>query len=83
MWDIERRCEDCCADNGRPTQVAFLLGIDRAKFHRKVVPGDQIVVEAEKLSCEGDTCTVKAVAKIDNAIAAEAELIFALVNNPQ
>ena len=77
-------CSDAAgADNGRPTRVAFLLGIDRAKFHRNVVPGDQIVVEAEMLSCEKDTCTVKAAAKIDHAIAAEAELIFALVNNPQ
>ena len=77
-------CNDAAgADSGRPTQVVFLLGIDRAKFLRNVVPGDQIVVEAEKLSCEKDTCTVKAVAKIDHAVAAEAELIFALVKNPQ
>jgi len=69
--------------NGRPAQIAFLLGVDEARFHRNVVPGDQIVVEAEVVSCDENACAVRAVAKIDRAIAAEAQLLFALVSAPQ
>ena len=64
-------------------QLAFLLGIDRAKFHRNIVPGDQIVVEAEMLHFHHNACKIKAVARIDGAIAAEAEMLFGLMAAPQ
>jgi len=60
-------------------QHAFLLGIDRAKFSRNVVPGDQIVVEAEMLDYKPNACKVKATAKIDDEITADAELLFGLI----
>jgi 3-hydroxyacyl-[acyl-carrier-protein] dehydratase len=70
-------------ENGGPTQVAFLVGIDRARLHRSVVPGDQIVVEAELVESRDSACKVKALAKIDGVVAAEAEMLFGLMNNPQ
>jgi beta-hydroxyacyl-ACP dehydratase FabZ len=66
------------ARTGSPTQMAFLMGIDKAKFHRDVVPGDQILVEADMLEFRENTCRVRAVARIDNVLAAEAELVFGL-----
>lgn len=74
-------CSDAAAEQkNSPAQMAFLLGIDRAKFRRNVVPGDQIVVEADLLRVKENTVKVKAVARIDNAIAAEAELLFGLMD---
>lgn len=71
------------AKNGTPSQVAFLLGIDNARFHRNVVPGDQILVDAEMLEERQNACKIKATAKIDDVVAAEAELLFGITNNPQ
>lgn len=66
------------AEQGSSDQRAFLLGIDRARFRRNVVPGDQIVVEAELMYFRSNTCKIKAVANIDQSVAAEAELLFGL-----
>ncbi len=63
-----------------PNRVAYLVGVDRAKFHRNVVPGDQIVVEAEMVKLNQKTCKVRAVAKIDGVDAAEADLVFGLMD---
>jgi len=73
---------DAEAENDCPRQFAFLLGVDRAKLRRSVVPGDQIVVEAEVLHYRRNACKVKAVAKVDGAVAAEAEMLFGLMTAP-
>ena len=66
-----------------PSKVAFFLGIDKAKFRRTVVPGDQLVVEAEMIHSRKNACKVKAVAKIEGVIAAEAEMLFGLMDTDQ
>jgi UDP-3-O-[3-hydroxymyristoyl] N-acetylglucosamine deacetylase/3-hydroxyacyl-[acyl-carrier-protein] dehydratase len=71
------------AEEDSPRQFAFLLGVDRAKLRRSVVPGDQIVVEAEVLHYRHNACKVKAVARVDGAVAAEAEMLFGLMTAPQ
>ncbi len=71
------------AENGSPNRVAFLVGVDRAKFHRDVVPGDQIVVEAEMVKFNHKSCKVRAVAKIDGIDVAEADLVFGLTDGQQ
>lgn len=57
-------------------QQAYLKGIERAKFQKNVVPGDQIVVDVEMLQVHSDGCRVKAVARIDGQVAAEAEMVY-------
>ena len=57
---------------------AFFLGIDNAKFRRTVVPGDQIVIESTMKRLRRNACRVKAVARVDDEIVAEAEMTFAL-----
>jgi len=59
-------------------KIPFFTGIDRARFRRTVVPGDQLVMEMEVLRQKGDVGRVKGVAKVDGQIAAEAELMFIL-----
>jgi UDP-3-O-[3-hydroxymyristoyl] N-acetylglucosamine deacetylase/3-hydroxyacyl-[acyl-carrier-protein] dehydratase len=65
---------------GDPAKVAFFMGIDRARFRRTVVPGDQLFVEAEMVHLRRNACRVRAVAKIDGAIAAEADMMFSLMD---
>ena len=62
--------------------MSHFLGIDRAKFRRTVVPGDQIVVETEMLHLRRNACKVHAVARIDGEIAAEADMMFGLMDPP-
>jgi UDP-3-O-[3-hydroxymyristoyl] N-acetylglucosamine deacetylase/3-hydroxyacyl-[acyl-carrier-protein] dehydratase len=69
-------------DGVEPKKVAFFLGIDRAKFRRTVVPGDQLVVEAEMLQLRRNACRVRATAKVDGAVAAEADMMFGLMETP-
>ncbi len=64
---------------GEPTgKQAFFLGIDNAKFRKTVVPGDQIVIECTMKRMRRNACRVKAVARVDDEIVAEAEMTFAL-----
>ena len=70
-------------DGESPGKLAFFLGIDKAKFRRSVVPGDQLVVEADVVKLRRNACRVKAVARIDNEMAAEAEMLFGLMDTPK
>ena len=69
-------------DTGDPGKVAFFIGINNAKFRRTVVPGDQIVVESELLHYRRNACKVRANAKVDGQLVAEAEMMFSLVDAP-
>lgn len=62
-------------------KVAFFLSIDNVKFRRVVVPGDQLVMEVEVIRDRPKTAQVKAVARVEGEIAAEAEMIFSFTDN--
>ncbi len=66
--------------NGEPAdRLAFFLGIEKAKFRRTVVPGDQLVIESEMLRNRHNACKVRAVAYVDGTVAAEAIMTFGLM----
>lgn len=66
-------------DDGEPEgKRAYFLGIEKAKFRRSVVPGDQLVIEGTILQLRRNACRIKAVATVDGEIAAEAEMMFGL-----
>lgn len=57
-------------------KIPYFTGIDNARFRRTIVPGDQIVMEIEVMRLKGNVGRVKAVAKVDDQVATEAELMF-------
>ncbi len=59
-------------------RVPVLLSIDRVKFRRAVVPGDQLRLEAETLRLSGGRGRVQCRASVQDALVAEARLNFAL-----
>lgn len=65
-------------EHEEPGKIAYFMGIDSARFRRTVVPGDQLIVEAEMRQLRHNACRVHAIARIDDAIAAEAEMLFGL-----
>jgi 3-hydroxyacyl-[acyl-carrier-protein] dehydratase len=57
-------------------KIPYFTGIDNARFRRAIVPGDQLILEVEVIRIKGNVGRVKAVAKVENQIATEAELMF-------
>ena len=57
--------------------VCLLVGINKARFRQPVVPGDQLVLEATKRSVKRGIWVFDCVAKVDDKIAAQAELMVA------
>ncbi len=63
-------------------KLIYLTGIDRCKFRRPVVPGDQLVIEVEMVSIKSRISKCRATAKVGGALCAEAELLSSLVARP-
>lgn len=64
-------------------KLPVLMSIDRVKFRRTVVPGDQLRLEAETLRLAGGRGRVRCRASVDGALVAEARLNFALTEASQ
>ena len=57
------------------TDLLFVLaGVDKAKFKRQVVPGDQLVLSAEILKQKGPVWVYDAKAHVDGKLVASAEI---------
>ena len=59
-------------------KLAIFGGIDKARFRRKVVPGDVLTLEVELIRQKGPISIAKAVASVDGKVAASAELTVAI-----
>ncbi len=59
-------------------KTAYFGAIKSARFRRKVVPGDVLMLETEIVSVKGPVGTGKAVARVEGEVVASAELTFAI-----
>ena len=59
-------------------KLAYLAGVEKARFRKPVLPGDTVIAEVELIKARGTIGFVKAVAKVGDAVVCEAELMFAL-----
>lgn len=57
-------------------KTAYFGGIDKAKFRKKVVPGDTLVLDVELTKVRSSAGCGKGVAYVDGKKVAEAELTF-------
>jgi beta-hydroxyacyl-ACP dehydratase FabZ len=64
----------------RHQKLLYFTGIERARFRRPVVPGDQVRLEIEILNLRATFCRLQAKALVDGKLAAEAILSSAMVN---
>ncbi|MFQ5895268.1 MAG: 3-hydroxyacyl-ACP dehydratase FabZ [Nitrospinota bacterium] len=62
--------------------LLFFTGIDRARFRRQVVPGDQLRLEVEVLRRRGSHWRMTGRALVDGELAAEAQLQAMVVDGP-
>lgn len=59
-------------------KIAFFAGMDRVKFRKPVVPGDQLRMVAEIIKARGNTGKIWAEAFVDGELVAEGEFLFVL-----
>jgi 3-hydroxyacyl-[acyl-carrier-protein] dehydratase len=59
-------------------KLALLTGVDKVRFRRKVVPGDQLRLEAEILKIHGVMGKIRTSAHVDGQLVSEGELLFCL-----
>jgi len=62
-------------------QLALLLSMDGVKLRKAVVPGDQLILSAETIRLRKRTAHCRCVAMVGDAVAAEAEIKFMLVDD--
>lgn len=60
-------------------KVGYFMAIDRARFRRPVVPGDQLRLEAEVIRRKHSLLKVKARAWVGDKVVCEAELLLQLM----
>ena len=59
-------------------KIAYFASIKSAKFRQKVIPGDILTLETELTKIKGSVGVGKAIAKLGDKVAVEAELMFAI-----
>ncbi len=59
-------------------KLPFLVGVDKTRFRKPVLPGDRLRIEAEILACKRNLGRVKATAYVTGEVYAEALLSFSI-----
>ena len=65
--------------NENQGKIAYLVSIDKARFRKTVVPGDQIRLEIKVLKLKSKIGVVRGVATVGGEEVCDAEIMFALV----
>ncbi len=61
-------------------KVLYFMSIDKAKFRKPVVPGDQVRFVLELIKARGQIKSFKATAVVDGGVVAEAEMMAMIVD---
>ena len=64
-------------------KAMYFASIDKARFRRPVVPGDQLIITVEVLAARSSFVKIRGEARVDGRIAAEAELMSSLIDLPE
>ena len=64
----------------RTQKLLYFTGVDRARFRKPVVPGDQLILEAEVLNLRRTICKLDAKAFVDGEVVTEAVMMSAMVD---
>lgn len=59
-------------------KLVFYAGMDKVKFKKQVVPGDQLIMTATFVKRRGSIAVVEAKAEVDGQLAASGTLTFAI-----
>jgi len=73
-------CVSSLGETYKP-QLVYFMGIDRAKFRRPVMPGDQLFFHVKKQRSRGRAWRFQGVAKVNDRVVAEAEISAMIVDS--
>lgn len=65
---------------GTDAKSVFFMSIEKAKFRKPVVPGDQLKMELRVLHQRGNVWKLSGVAKVEDKVVAEADITAMLSN---
>lgn len=68
---------------GQSTKIAVLLNVNNAKFRKPVVPGDVLILHVLGLHFSNKGGRIQAKALVNDQVAVEAEIGFALIDKAQ
>ena len=63
-----------------PNKVIYFMTIDKAKFRKPVIPGDQIRFEMDVLKIRSNIVNFRGQAVVDGAVVAEAEMMAMIID---
>ena len=63
-------------------KLLLFSGVERCRFRRPVVPGDQLRIEVVVTNTKMNVCKCHAIATVDGAVCAEADLTSTMVDRP-
>jgi 3-hydroxyacyl-[acyl-carrier-protein] dehydratase len=75
-------CVHSLGESFRP-QIVYFMGIDKAKFRKPVVPGDQLRYHVKKIRSRGRAWRFFGEAKVNGQVVAEAEISAMIVDTPE
>jgi 3-hydroxyacyl-[acyl-carrier-protein] dehydratase len=61
-------------------RLFMFTGVEKARFRRPVVPGDQLMLQCSDIKRRLNLCKMHALATVDGQVAAEADLSAAIVD---
>jgi 3-hydroxyacyl-[acyl-carrier-protein] dehydratase len=64
----------------RDNKLMYMAAVDKARFRRPVVPGDQLRIEVNVITFRGPFCKVAGVARVNGEVAVEATIMCAMVD---
>ena len=67
----------------RERKLFYFGAVDKARFRRPVVPGDQLILEIDLRARRSNTVRVHGVARVDGLVVAEADLLSVMVDRPE
>jgi beta-hydroxyacyl-ACP dehydratase FabZ len=66
----------------RESKLFLFGGVDKARFRRPVVPGDQLRLECDLVQKRSNTVKLHGVARVGDTVVAEADLLSVMVDRP-
>jgi beta-hydroxyacyl-ACP dehydratase FabZ len=66
----------------RDRKLFLFGGVDKARFRKPVIPGDQLIMECVVLQKRANTVKVRGEAKVGGVVVAEAEMLSVMTERP-
>jgi beta-hydroxyacyl-ACP dehydratase FabZ len=67
----------------RDRKLFLFGGVDKARFRRPVVPGDQLILECVVLQKRASTVKLQGTARVNDVVVAEAEMLSVMTLRPE